>query len=486
MIKKSKKFISFFTMAALTLTFFSGCGTKATDPAKQDTTVKEKANIQFFTWATGSKDLIQPMVDKFNQTNKDGINVEVLWKSGDWGTALKTSIAAGQVPDLMYGTPDINEAINNKWIEPWDNYVSDEFKARTKDISYNISVAGKPQTYAYVWSAKTYRFAYNVDIFKELGISAPPKTWNEFYDVAKQITEKGNGKYYGTAIPMQKKSLAFWTDPVLGYEGRYVNGVDFKTNKVDYSVLSPYVKLWRDLYQNKITMPGTESMDNDAVRAQFAAGKIAMLPSVSWDVAAINTQFQASCNWAVSDMLVPMVGKNAQLPLRDSAYYNLSAASKYKKQVGKFLELLLSDEYLGTLYSQCSDIVTIQSALDSVKGKQPSQPQWASYAPKSNEVKYAAANFSSQLVGDDIQSVVPALILDKSKDIDKELQDMNKRMTEGIINQAKADADKAKQSGSQIDKIGKIPTIADYDPSKPLDMSKIKYISAEEWEKLQK
>jgi multiple sugar transport system substrate-binding protein len=493
MIRKSKRFIGLSVMLAMTVGLISGCASKtdntnannnSPEPTKNEQ--KEKVNIQFFTWTTGSKDYIQPMVDKYNETNTDGVNVEVIWKSGDWQTALKTSIAAGQAPDLMYGTPDMNESINNNWIEPWDNYVSDEFKGRTKDISYNVSVGGTPQTYGYIWSVKTYRLAYNLDIFKECGITEVPKTWEEFYETAKLITEKGNGKYYGTAIPMQKGSFGFWTDPVLGYEGRYVNGVDFKTNKVDYSVLSPYVSLWRDLYQNKITIPGTESMDNDAVRAQFAAGKIGMLPSVSWDAAAINTQFQASCQWAVTDMLVPIGGQEAQLALRDQAYYNLSATSKYKKETAKFLEYLLGDEYLSNLYANCSDMVTIPSALKAAEGKQFPQAQWSSYAPKETEVKYSPVLFSSQLVGDNIQTVIPALIVDKSLDIDKTLQDVNKRMTEGIINQAKADAEKAKQSGSKIDKIGKIPTIEGYDPMKPVDTSKIKYVTAEEWEALQK
>jgi multiple sugar transport system substrate-binding protein len=486
-MKNLKRLVSLTVALAATMSIFSGCS-KPKDSADKNQVANaavEKANIQFFTWTTGAKEIMEPLIDKYNQTNKDGVTVELLMKSGDWQTALRTSIAAGQTPDLMYGVQDLNEAINNKWIEPWDNYVSDELKKRTKDIAYNVSVAGKPQTYGYISSVKTYRFAYNTDIFKELGITAPPKTWEEFYSLAKTITEKGNGKYYGTALPVQKNGLIYWATPTLSFEGRYINGVDFKTNKVDYSVLTPYIKIWRDLYQNKIAMPGSESMDNDAVRAQFAAGKVAMLPAVSWDVATINVQYKGTANWTVSDALLPTGGQKGQSALRETPYYNLSAISKYKKQAGKFLEFLLGDEYLGKQYSECSDMITIQSAIDSTKGVKFSQPQWPLFAVKPEEVKYSPANFSSQTVGDILDVMLSGLVLDKNKDIDKALQDLNKRTTEGIIKQAKTDLEKAKQSGSQIDKVGKIPTIEGYDPMKPLDVSKIKYVTAEEWEKMQ-
>jgi len=417
---------------------------------------------------------------------EDGVTVELLMKSGDWGTALKTSIAAGQTPDLMYGTPDTNESINNKWIVPWDSYVSDAFKARTKDIAYNVSVAGKPQTYGYVASVKTYRFIYNTDIFKELGITAPPKTWEEFYDMSKMITEKGKGKYYGTALPIGKNGLIYWATPTLNFEGRYVNGIDFKTNKVDYTVLTPYVKMWRDLFQNKIAMPGSDSMDNDAVRAQFAAGKVAMLPAVSWDVSTVNVQFKSTVNWSVSDALLPTGGAIAPSALRESPNYSLSASSKYKKQTAKFLEFLLSDEYLSKLYTEGTDMPTIQSAIDSTKGKQFAQPQWPLFAVKPNEVKYSAATFLPPLVGDTLDVMLAGLVLDQKQDINKLLLDLNKRTTEGIIKQAQTDLEKAKQSGSQIDKVGKIPTVEGYDPKKPLDVSKIKYVTAEDWAAMQK
>ena len=41
--------------------------------------------------------------------------------------------------------------------------------------------------------------------------------------------------------------------------------------------------------------PGSDSMENDAARAQFAAGRIGMKMAASWDVYVLNEQFPAEC-----------------------------------------------------------------------------------------------------------------------------------------------------------------------------------------------
>lgn len=488
MIRKMCKALCLSAALAMTISLFAGCGDKDNKQATgtQDQAPKEKVNIQYFTWTTGSRDAIDPLVEKFNKTNEENIEVEVLWRTGDYQTGLKTSILAGQAPDLMHGTPNILESISNKWIEPWDDYLSDETKNRVKGLEYKINVDGKPQTYAFFWSTRTYRLAYNKDIFKKVGISAPPKDWNEFEDYAKEITEKGAGKYFGTALPCKGNGLEFWLTPALSLEGIYTNIYNFKTNKVDIMPIAPYVKLLRDMFNDKIVFPGSETMDNDAVRAQFAAGKIGMLLTVSWDVGAINTQFKATCDWGVAPFLAPMGPQKGLLIQRERANFQLSASSKNKKAVAKFLEFVFSDDYLSELYSKGTDMVTITSALNAAKSKPSPSKQWADYAPTEKEVQMSSFNMASQIAGDSWCAVVVKLILDPKQDIDKELQDYNERAMEGILKQAQSDAEKAKQAGTSIDKIGKIPVIDDYDPMKPIDQSKVRYVTAEEWHKLQK
>ena len=161
---------------------------------------KEPVTIQYFTWTSGSMTAIEPMVEKFNETNEDNITVEIVLKTGEWQTALKTAILSDQAPDIIHGVNDVVEALSNGWIEPWDNYLSDDFKEKIEPYTYKIEVDGEIHTYAFVWGAKTYKMAYNKELFEAAGITETPTTWEEVYEDAKKISEMGNGEYYGFGL----------------------------------------------------------------------------------------------------------------------------------------------------------------------------------------------------------------------------------------------------------------------------------------------
>ena len=90
------KVLAVICTAAMTMSVLSGCGsTGGSAEAKQagstsnqggnaDTessdsgSNKEPVTIQYFTWTSGSMTAIEPMVEKFNETNEDNITVEVV------------------------------------------------------------------------------------------------------------------------------------------------------------------------------------------------------------------------------------------------------------------------------------------------------------------------------------------------------------------------------------------------------------------------
>ena len=327
---------------------------------------KDPVTIQYFTWTSGSMSAIEPMVEKFNETNEDNITVEIVLKTGEWQTALKTAILSDQAPDILHGVGDVTEALSNGWIEPWDNYLSDEFKEKINPYTYKVEVDGEVNTYAFVWGAKTYKMAYNKDLFAAAGITELPTTWEEVYECAKKITETGNGEYYGFGLAGAPSggAVAFIMEPIGAREGYYKMGYDFANNTYDFSYAKPYIELFRQMIAEEITFPGAETLDNDSLRAQFAAGKIGMIPSVSWDCAAINDQFEASCDWGVIEWPAAMGGENkGALCLRDSANYMLSASSEHKEAAAKFVEFMLGEDFQSELLSQATDMSVLPWAL---------------------------------------------------------------------------------------------------------------------------
>lgn len=478
---KKKNFCGVF--AAIMALSVMGAGTTASCEEKEPVT------IQYFTWTSGSMSAIEPMVEKFNETNEDNITVEVVLKTGEWQTALKTAILSGQAPDVLHGVQDVTEALSNGWIEPWDNYLSDEFKEQIDPYSYKVDVDGELNTYAFVWGAKTYKMAYNKDLFEAAGITELPKTWEEVYECAKKITETGNGEYYGFGLSSSTAGSAvpFIAEPIGAYEGYYKMGYDFQRNAFDFTYMKPYIELFRQMIAEGITFPGAETLDNDGVRAQFAAGRIGMIPSVSWDCAAINDQFAASCNWDVFDWPAAMDGENkGALCLRDQANYMLSSSSEHKEAAAKFVEFMLGEDFQSEMLSKATDMSILPWALEAAEEKPASEyPQWVNYNPTEDMVQVSSVNLGVQITGDSEAVTMAQLISNPDMDIDATLSELSARYNNGLYEQAKIDAEKANLSDVKIGFQGKIMFVENFDPMQQILPENIKYLTADEWKELQ-
>ena len=467
----------------------SSQGNEADSEQSNNVSEKEPVTIQYFTWTSGSMAAIEPMVEKFNETNEDNITVEVVLKTGEWQTALKTAIQSGQAPDILHGVQDVTEALSNGWIEPWDNYLSDDFKEKIDPYKYKVEVDGELNTYAFVWGAKTYKMAYNKELFEAAGITETPKTWEEVYDCAKKITEAGNGEYYGFGLSSAPagSAVAFIAEPIGAYEGYYKMGYDFKNNAYDFTYLEPYINLFRQMIAEGITFPGAETLDNDGVRAQFAAGKIGIIPSVSWDCAAINDQFEASCDWDVFEWPTAMGGENkGALCLRDSANYMLSATSEHKEAAAKFVEFMLGEDFQSEMLSKATDMSVLPWALEAAENKPASEyTQWVSYNPTEDMVPVSNVTLGVQISGDNEATTLATLISNPGMDVQTALEDLSKRYNDGLYEQAKIDEEKANVSDVKIGFQGKIMSVEGFDPKQAIDPANIKYLTADEWKALQ-
>lgn len=468
-----------------TLYLLTGCGRKS------DTTeTKEPVTIRYFTWTSGSMSAIEPMLEKFNETNKDNIHVEVVLKTGEWQTALKTAILSGQAPDILHGVQDVTEALSNNWIEPWDGYLSEEFKEKIDPYAYKVEVDGAWNTYAFFWGARTYKMAYNKELFAKAGISEFPTTWEGIYECAKKITEMGQGKYYGFGLSsaLIGSAVPFIAEPIGAYEGYYKMGYDFRQNRFDFTYLEPYIELFRKMIAEGIAFPGADTIDNDGIRAQFAAGKIGILPSVSWDCAAINDQFKATCEWDVFDWPCAITGENVgAMCLRDSANYMLSSSSKHKAEAAKLLEFMLGADYQSEMLARATDMSILPWALEAAEEKPGVEyPQWEHYLATSDMLHVANVTIGVQVIGDSEAVTIAKLITHPELNISSALSELSARYNEGLYNQAKADEEKSNQSGMRIGFLGRIMSVEHFDPQKEIETEDIRYLTPEEWKALQK
>jgi multiple sugar transport system substrate-binding protein len=128
-------------------------------------------------------------------------------------------------------------------------------------------------------------------------------------------------------------------------------------------------------------LPGSVDMDADQMRAQFAAGRVAMIPGASFDIGVYTDQFPAQCNWKV--VPIPLYTENTPRQPDIADCLNLlcvgARAKNHPEKAMKVFEYFYSDEWSAEMYEQALYIPFRQEAIAMAKSK-PTQNGFAEFA----------------------------------------------------------------------------------------------------------
>ena len=181
--------------------------------------------------------------------------------------------------------------IDNLWfpqyvayLRPIDDYIKDP---KLGDPDLDIGDFVKEVLEGYQWKGKTYSFPegyffpvliYRKDLFEKHGLTTPPKTYQEYYEYAKKLTEKEGGKtvVYGTVQHGQRTGV--FDELCTPYWGKGGQLFDKKlkpafNNQKMIDVLTIYQKL----YTEGLVPRGATDFELGEAAAFFAQGKAAMM-----------------------------------------------------------------------------------------------------------------------------------------------------------------------------------------------------------------
>lgn len=339
----------------------------------QQTSAKpgEKTKLTYWTGDRHDADYIKEVVAKYNSTNQDNIEVELVVKTEDFNQAIDLSFATAETPDIIRVKENTIQTFYKKdYLAPIDSYLTPEMKAKFPAIEDLNSFNGK--MYSLPNYGSTLRLVYNVELFEKAGIKNPPATLPEMVEAAKKLTEvgKANGSY-GFALNFKSPSSAFGRSArviaeVSGYGGF---GYDFKTARFDFSGFKPIIQAFKQMKDDGSTLPGMEALDIDPLRAQFAEGKIGMYLSFSSEPGVYKNQFPAKIKWAAAP--APSIDgtiKGAS-GVAGGQWLAISSKSKKKDQAWKFMNYMYQDEVLQTYHEKGFGISMVPSV--NAKAKKP-------------------------------------------------------------------------------------------------------------------
>lgn len=251
-------------------------------------TIADAATVRWSQWKTtevGEKFMTE-LKAAFEKDNP-GITLELVDSpfNGFHDKAI-VQFQAKKLPDVLLVQVDwVAEFGDLGLLTPLDAWIAKE------DAPY---MAGIPKTFQTKWKGKQYYLPiesgviamyYNTALFKAAGLTSPPKTWAEFDDYAKKLTnpEKKQFAVTGTLAVEPPTNATYDIYPLLLQGGAKLivdNKAAFNTPE-GVKAIETYVNRVNNL---KISVPGVLSNGEKEKRANFASGNVAMMFEGPWGV----------------------------------------------------------------------------------------------------------------------------------------------------------------------------------------------------------
>lgn len=360
-----KKFLCILLALILVLAIFSGCKktegtdsdknpeststpetlTQSEETEKTETPLNKDAKLKvWFSLYPEENQELQVIADEF--TKETGVKVEVL-DSNFLEIRQKYPIAAesAEGPDILFiQNADLGTLVAAKTLRPIE-FVDQQFAERFAPVAVEAFKYDGKQ-YGVGYSADAYGIVYNKKIVNEV-----PKTWNEFFQKADELTvkdSKGNISQYGFMIDPTNYWFVY---PLVERYGGYYFGrnADGSFNPDDLGVANEgAVKAYEELLELKnkgLTTQTTE--ENDSIVSQnFADGRLGMMIYALWFA---NTYKENGIDYGYAPLPNNDDGTPSK-PLGSVLGFSANAYSKHPREADAFLKYIMQDKNVQRLY----------------------------------------------------------------------------------------------------------------------------------------
>ncbi len=243
---------------------------------------------------------------------------------------------AKKLPDILMIQVDwVAEFADLGMLEPLDDLIAKEPKTFFDGI---------PTTFHQKWRGKQYYLPletgsvalfYNTKIFKDAGIAGPPKTWDEFAEIARKVTNPEK-KIFATTSTLATEpptNMTYDIYPLILQAGGKL--IDQASNKAVFNgpegvkAIEWYVER---VNKDKVAAPGILSNGEKEKRANFAAGNIAMMFEGPWGIS-----IQRQLNPNLEFDIAPYPGGATTGTMVRGSMNTLTSQSQNKEAAWKFM-----------------------------------------------------------------------------------------------------------------------------------------------------
>lgn len=284
---------------------------------------------------------LESIVKKF--TDETGIKIKLL--SNPY-TDTKVQIAAGATAGTMADVV----GLDGSWVYDFAkqgaiaNLTELMSDSGYDDTQLSSQIKYKGNTYMIPVVNFAYPMYVNMDIMKKAGVTAMPKTREDFLKTVKDV-KMSDSDVSGWAIPLSVESPSGIQNQFMTW--LWANGgsmiKDGKPNLTKNKDLLDVVKFVKSLFDAKIISPGAYAMKESDMVEEFANGRLAFMIS---GVSHLNLISKEAPNLKLDFIPIPAAGGYTGQSGIDVANWGIgiSGNSKYKKEAMQFIEYMMSPE----------------------------------------------------------------------------------------------------------------------------------------------
>src|SRR4051812_7221169 len=260
-------------------------------------------------------------------------------------TALRAQLGTGNAPDLFVDWPGNGSAMSVQQLAPSGLIADISDQSWTKQVPDGVKPLLGANGKTYMWSpgATPIGIIYNKQVFKQVGITAEPKTWNELLADAQKIKAAGKIPFaVGNQTPWVTQlipyaiapSTAFTQDPNLAQD--MLDGKKTFSNSGWRTVYERYLELQKKGYFN----PSPNGTTFEQQQSMVAQGKAAMAVQVAPVAGAIQDAAPDKKDIGIFAFPANADGDKLKIPAGLGAGLGVSASSKHQAEAKKFIAYL--------------------------------------------------------------------------------------------------------------------------------------------------
>lgn len=321
-------------------------------------------------WALGAEgERVQELMPEFERRHPD---IQVKVQAIPWTAAhekLLTAYAGQSTPDLsQLGNTWIPELAALNAIEPLANRLDSSSTVQKSDYFLGIwdtNIVGD-LLYGIPWYVDTRVLFYRKDILKRASYSEPPKSWDEWMEVAMKIRASNEGREeFAILLPTNNEwapqvilglqtnsSLLRDGDRYGGFSGpEFTRGFQFFVEFFKRQLAPASVTRMRDVYQG------------------FASGYFAMYITGPWNVGEFRKRLPSALSdqWMTAPLPAPDLRSYPGVSLAGGSSFVVFRKSSHKREAWKLIEYLSEPQVQVRFYELTGDLPARRSSwTDSV------------------------------------------------------------------------------------------------------------------------